>query len=112
MSYQDTFMERSKVESSEKWRELQADIPSLNFKPEWGIKIIPPFGGAVARFIIMKDKEFVCSVYLDWYSVLGCMDKPYYELYPFEDDVKRYYLNETNVLLQDIDTLFNEFNTI
>lgn len=95
---------RYKVEGVEKWREICKDIPLLHFKPEWEVKIIPPFGGAVARFTVDYNKKHV-SVYLDWYGRLGCMDEPYYELYPFDGDVKRYYLNETEELMKDIDSV-------
>ncbi len=97
-------MQRLKIESQEKWREICKEIPSLNFKKEWNVKIIPPFGGALARFWIGYKENYV-SVYLDWYGRLGCVEEPYWELYPWEDDVKRYYLTETEELLKDIETV-------
>lgn len=92
------------MEGAEEWRKICKDIPSLHFKPEWEVKIIPPFGGAVARFTVHCNKKHV-SVYLDWHGRLGCMNGPYYELYPFDGDVKRYYLNETEELIKDIDSV-------
>jgi len=103
-----TLMARSKIESEENWRELVDKIPVLNFKQEWDVKIIPPFSGAIARFMIIKNDKLVASVYLDWYAQLGCMDSPYYELYSYENDVKRYLLDETEQLLKDIETLWSE----
>lgn len=95
-------MQRYAIESKEKWREICNKILSLNFKKEWNVKIIPPFGGALARFWIGYKENHV-SVYLDWYGRLGCVDVPYWELYPFEDDTKRYYLEETEELMKDIE---------
>lgn len=101
------FMKRVEVESAENWSDICKEVPALNFKPEWEVKIIPPFGGAVARFQIEKNGKFVCSIYLDWYDKLGIFGEPYYELYPWESDIKRYSLSETDELLADIETLFN-----
>lgn len=100
-------MRRLAIESQEKWREICKETPPLNFKNEWNVKIIPPFGGALARFNVDYKGNHV-SVYLDWYGRLGCVDEPYWELYPWEDDVKRYYLTETEELLKDIETALED----
>jgi len=97
---------RSKVESAEKWNDIISKVPMLNFKKEWDVKIIPPFAGAVVRFTINKDGVQVCSIYLDWYDRLGICGSPYYELYPFEYDTKRYSLEETKELIDDINTIW------
>ena len=99
----ETEMMRYAIEGKEKWREIIKDIPPLHFKPEWKVFVIPPLAGAVARFCVENEAGKRVSVYLDWYAKLGFMDKPYYELYPFEDDVKRYYLDETDELMADIE---------
>lgn len=103
-------MKRYAIESQEKWREICNKIPSLNFKKEWNVKIIPPFGGALTRFWIGYKNNHV-SVYLDWYGRLGCVDEPYWELCPWEDDVKRYYLTETEELMKDIETVLESEET-
>lgn len=95
---------RYKVERVEVWKEICKVVPPLHFKPEWEVKIIPPFGGAVARFTVGYNKKHV-SVYLDWHGRLGCVDEPYYELYPFDGDTKRHYLYETEELMKDIDSV-------
>lgn len=102
----DAISKRSQVEISEKWDEIVKQIPTLNFKEEWNVKIIPPFAGAIARFHIIKNDVMVCSVYLDFYDRLGCYGEPYYELYPHEDDIKRYSLKETNELIGDIEKIW------
>lgn len=107
MNIKDT-IKRAEIESIEKWRDVVSEIPTLKFKEQWEVKIIPPFSGAVARFMIEKQGKHICSIYLDWYERLGIYGEPYYELlYPFEDDVKRYSLKETDELLKDIDNIFN-----
>jgi len=102
----DNYLERAKIERDEKWNEILQQVPALNFDKEWGIKIIPPLAGAVARFHVEKDGKHLCSVYLDWYDKLGCVGEPYYELCPFENDTKRYLLNETEELINDIRELY------
>lgn len=102
MDEMDLEMQRYAIERKEKWKEIINEIPTLNFKKEWNVKIIPPFGGALARFTVDYNGNHI-SVYLDWYSRLGCVDEPYWELYPWEDDVKRYYLAETKELMKDIE---------
>lgn len=97
-------MQRYTIESKEKWREIIKDIPKLKFKSEWEVKVIPPFGGALARFTVDYNGNHV-SVYLDWYGRLGCVEEPYWELYPIDGDTRRYYLNETEELLKDIETV-------
>lgn len=104
-------MKRCEIESQEKWRDVCKKMPSLHFKEEWEVKIIPPFGGALARFIIAHNNKYV-SVYYDEYSRLGWMCDaydnpiPYFELYPnANDDVSRYYLNETEEMMKEIEEL-------
>tara|TARA_R110000772_G_scaffold5454_4_gene19491 strand:+ start:5238 stop:5594 length:357 start_codon:yes stop_codon:yes gene_type:complete len=108
---QTDFMKRITLENEEKWPSIIEEVPSINFDAEWGVRIIPPFGGAVGRFWIMKafkdsKDERVVSVYLDWYDTLGYFGNPYYELYPWEGDIKRYALTETKQLEADIRTLY------
>ena len=103
-------LQRYRVESQENWREWCKKMPKLRFDPEWDVKIIPPFGGALARFAVSKGDRW-CDVYFDAYSRLGwVMDDddnpiPYFELYPWEEDVKRYYMDEVDELLRDIRTI-------
>jgi len=97
-------IQRATIEGQEKWEEICKEIPPLNFKKEWDVKIIPPYGGTVARFVVNYNGKVV-SVFLDWYGRLACEDEPYYELYPWEDDIKRYYLTETEELMKDIETV-------
>lgn len=76
-------VERSKVESNEGWRNWCKEAPWLQFPPELEVKLLPPFGGAMARFMArFPDSENHVSVYWDCHDTLGAMDEPYWELYP------------------------------
>lgn len=71
-------------EHDENWCALIDHIPALKFNPNWSVKIIPPFRGAVVRFFIDDDSGAHASVYLDTASILGCSDEIYWEIYPDE----------------------------
>ena len=63
------------------WEKHYKEIPYLKFKSEWDVKIIPPMLGALIRFAVRyKGKEL--SIYLDVDGRLGCVDQPYWEIYP------------------------------
>ena len=86
-------------EASE-WDKWIEEIPYIQFPLGWKIKIIPPYVGAVIRFLVsLPGKKGNISVYLDCYSILGCVDKPYWEVYPYKDDTIRVGLNEIEELL-------------
>lgn len=78
---QGNWPDRLNIERSECWREINGVMPFLNFPKQWGIKIIPPFGGALARFVVKKGSASV-SVYADFYEALGCSEVPHWEIYP------------------------------
>ena len=61
----------------EEWR---TKLPYLNFKPDWQVKILPPWGGAIIRFVIKKN-DIVVSVYFDCDDRLGYVRSPYWEIY-------------------------------
>ena len=96
------YLKRAEVERDEEWREKWIQkIPHLHFKQDWKVKIIPPFGGAIARFLIDKGDNHV-SVYLDCYDKLGYFGEPYWEVYPYEEDVYRVAMNDTDELVKII----------
>lgn len=76
-------------------------IPFLSFPSDWKLQIIPPFGGAVVRFVV-KSKGASISIYLDCYDVLGIFGEPYWEIYPHDSDVYRCSLNKTEDLIKNI----------
>lgn len=105
----DKYKARSIVEKEYEWMKWVKEVPSLTFKEDWNVKIIPPFAGAVARFQIKhrEDEDTFISVYLDCYNELGCFGEPYWELYPYVcdeyEDVYRVRMNDTQELLEVID---------
>lgn len=88
------------------WEEFGPQIPWINFPPHWTVKVIPPFAGAVVRFLVRRDQtpptEQV-SVYLDCYNALGYMGEPYWEVYPVDDDTLRVPMGEVQELLAAIE---------
>lgn len=94
------------VEQAFEWRKWADEIPYIQFPQEWQVKVIPPFGRAVARFLVrppgmMGPKDRV-SVYLDCYEMLGCWDGPYWEVYPYRGDVGRCDMADVPRLLEMI----------
>lgn len=89
------------IEENDCFREWAMKIPPLHFKPEWKVTIIPPFGGAIVRFHVeYEEKEISC--YLDCYDRLGYFGGPYWEIYPYKDDVYRFALEDTDLLIEKI----------
>lgn len=93
---------RYDVEGAEGWRELIPTIPYIKFPATWEVKIVPPFGGAVARFMVKLPDGVTKSVYLDCFDRLGFVGHPYWEVYPYKDDVGRCDIHDTKKLLQMI----------
>jgi len=96
------YLKRLHVEEDEKWRTWLEKIPFLQFPLEYKIKIIPPFGGAMARFLVSKDGKKSVSIYLDCFERLANFDGPYWELYPHKGDVFRCAINDTESLVSAI----------
>lgn len=84
------------------WQEWKKYIPSLKFDPSWEVTIIPPFSGAMIRFIVQKENSRRISVYLDCYDVLGSFGAPYWEIYPYENGTYRVAMNDTEELMKSI----------
>lgn len=88
----------SDVMEHKKWLK---EIPYIRFPSDWYIKVSPPFGGALVRFLIRKGDAEV-SVYLDCYDMLGYVEEPYWEVYPYESGVYRCRMNDTESLIESI----------
>lgn len=100
--------ERWRIEGDEQWREWIDHIPYISFPPDWQIKVIPPFSGAMARFWI-KNGDNNISIYLDTYNRLGYWgDGPYWEVYPYRDDVGRCDMGDIPELLRMIQEALDE----
>lgn len=94
----DASIQHSEYERIFEWRKWAKEIPPLHFPTEWSVQIIPPFGNAIVRFYINNK----VSVYLDCYEMLGCFGRPYWEVYPYDGDIFRCKMNETEELLDAI----------
>ena len=90
------------IMESRKWMN---EIPLIRFPSDWKIRFVPPFGGLVVRFHVvlpgMRDEDRI-SIYLDCYDKAGCMGAPYWEVYPYQGDCGRCWINETDKLLEMI----------
>ena len=104
------FTKRFDVEAAEHWMEWGSKIPAIKFPAEWAIQVIPPFVGAMVRFIVHFEGTAV-SVYLDCYDRLGCFGAPYWEIYCREGSIKesrgpwRYPMDDRRYPMDDIEGL-------
>ena len=88
-----------------KWIE---EIPYLQFKESWEVTVIPPFGGAVVRFLVKKG-DIGASVYLDCYDKLGCYGEPYWEVYASNEPI-RFPMLDTKGLMDYLTSVFETPN--
>lgn len=82
-------VQRYEIEAQEHWRDF-CDMPFIDLRQGYQIRILPPFGGAMYRFCILhttSGKEY--SIYFDAHEALGIYGKPYCEVYPIGDDTYR-----------------------
>lgn len=91
-------MDRYDIERVQDWRGWDKRIPALYFKSSWAVRVIPPFGGAMVRFLVESGEKSV-SVYLDCYDELGCMGEPYWEVCSVGGDTARVLLDDAQGLL-------------
>ena len=102
-----TFIKRLEVEQEDKWQEWIDKIPFIQFPKGWQVQIIPPFGGAMARFRVKKGEDYI-SVYLDVYDQLGFVGQPYWEVYPVNGNTERCYMEDTQGLIKIITKALKE----
>lgn len=101
-------MLRLQLESTENWRGFCPSLPYFSFPPEWEVRTLPPFGGALLRFSVRKrggGKEI--SVYFDVFDVfdaLGFADQQqYWEIYPDSyGDLQRFLTHELKEMFEEI----------
>ena len=100
-------LDRCEVEKNEDWRLWNSKIPDIEFKEGWRVKPLAPFCGALVRFLVKLGDASV-SVYLDVNDSLGCVGRPYWEVYPYHDDVVRIYMEDAEELVMFIDKSLTE----
>jgi len=98
----DAGIKRYEIEREERWREFVRQMPHIQFPGDWKVAVIPAFGGALARFLVLLPSGTEKSIYFDAYDRLGCVGEPYWEVHPYRGDVGRCLMNETDELLQMI----------
>ena len=77
-------------------------IPTLNFKEEWNVQVLPNFSGSFANFRVNSN----ISVYLDVYNRLGYGNGPYWEVMDMRSmEVYRFSINDTDRMMAWIDFL-------
>lgn len=97
-----SIVDRYTIEKQQGWMDEIAQIPWIKFPADWDVKIIPPFGDAVVRFQIRLPSGLTKSIYLDSRDSLGYVGEPYWEVYPYRDDVGRCLIREVDNLLEMI----------
>lgn len=84
------------------WRKWMEEIPFIKWPADWAVKAIPPFGKAVIRYRVKLPCGSEVSIYLDCYDNLGVVGKPYWEVYPYQGDCARVFMNDTDELIEVI----------
>lgn len=87
------------------WRKWCGSIPFIPLEKlsKYIVRAVPPFGCAVIRYVFKNpENDKYCSIYLDCYDSLGIVGEPYWEIYPYDDDVRRILMNEIDELVESI----------
>lgn len=78
---------RSRLETEERWSHWRRAIPAIEFRQGWRVRVVPPFGGAIARFEVIEG-DLMVSVFLDCYDRLGWFgtgtQSPYWQVHPYK----------------------------
>lgn len=96
-------MERTALEDKEEWRQWVDRIPFIELPAGWKVKPIPPYFHAIARMRVESPAGNGYSIYLDTGNKLGYFDNegsPYWEVYPIEDDVARFAMEDVVGLVE------------
>jgi hypothetical protein len=99
---------RYEVEHAQRWQDEVARLPWIQFPSDWKVKLIPPYGDAVVRFLVTLPDGKEKSVYHDSRASLGLYfgdgDEPipYWEVYPVNGDIGRCGTGEVELLLEMI----------
>lgn len=100
----------AEVEQEFEWKKWATNIPWIKFDRNWKVKVIPPLLTGIVRYIIghKKNHNATVSVYLDCYDLAGFFNEPYWEVYPYQQDLFRCKMNDTGKLLKAIRKSMNE----
>ena len=107
-----TNYEKNSIYSEEAFRlheEFCEKIAFLEIPNDLLIMAIPPFAGVVIRYLFTDKltKKGRVSVYFDCEDKLGCMKKPYYEIYLVgaKKQPKRFLVGEEKKMIKAIQRL-------
>ncbi len=92
----------SKIGVVFEWSKWQSEIPYLPIEKlsAYNLRAIPPFANAIVRYNLTNPKnDNFCSVYLDCYDLLGIYGRPYWEVYPIDNDIFRCDMNDVDSLI-------------
>ena len=102
-------LKRYHVEAEQDWKGEIVRIPWLHFRSNWQVRIIPPFADAVIRFQVILPSGMLKSVFMDsrnslgvWWGADKNIPEPYWEVYPYKNDVGRCDLADTIMLMEMI----------
>lgn len=98
---EDPLILSSMLGQKHEWRKWAKEIPFIQWPADWKVKAVPPFCGAIIRYVVETPKARV-SIYLDCYDQLGCFGEPYWEAYPVEGDTARFEMSDIEGLLKVI----------
>ncbi len=103
----------AKLRKDNEWDKWLEEIPFIKWPRNWMVKGVPPFAGAVIRYRVkLEGMQDEVSIYLDCYDRLGFYRAPYWEVYPYNDDIFRCGINEIDVLLKAIKQSLMEITRI
>lgn len=111
LNWPDHSSARAKLEQAENWGGIE--IPELRFPAGWVVQLVPPFAGAVARFMATNTHGVKVSVYYDAHGALGAMSAPYWEVYPIggqltvadKEDTSRWFSTSTAEMIAFIGSM-------
>lgn len=79
------------------------NIPYLNFEPDWQVKSLPPYNGAITNIHIKKGDNLI-KLALYSCSVKAIVQGPYWVL-DFNGNIEHFDVNFTNTMMQHIKQL-------
>jgi len=101
-------LKRYEIERQEEWSDACKKMPKLRFPAYWDVTILPPFGGAMARFMVDLPCGQHKSIFADFHHTLGYFGMPgdqpipYWEVYPYRGDVGRCEIGDVQKLFEMI----------
>ena len=97
----------SEMRTAMDWDEYMGVIPFITLPEGYATKPMPPYGGAMVRFVVRKNSNpgEAVSVYLDCHNSLGIEDASYWEIYPdIDGECSRFDMDDVEALTQAIVT--------